>query len=146
MPDPNSVELAKLYSQEFYAKVKSLLNPDGVVVIQSGSPWHAPETFWCIQRTMAAVGLDPVPYHHNTPSFGDWGWWIASNSLPANELHQRLENLQTFSVPTEMVSARHFDPALSFLGGWSDAVNTEVSTLMNPVVFRLYTYEDWKND
>lgn len=146
LPDPNSIELAKLYSQEFYGKVKRILSPDGIMVVQSTSPYHAKETYLCIQRTIAATGLATMPYHDNVPSFGDWGWIIASPTMSPEQLHDRAYNLDSFQVETREVDAINMQRALVFDKGWLDSTNTEVSTLMKPVVFDYYTYEAWRVD
>jgi spermidine synthase len=78
MPDPDDVATAKLYSVEFYGLVKRALRPNGRMVVQSGSPYFAPRSFWCIEKTIRAAGLATVPYHVDVPSFGDWGYVLAS--------------------------------------------------------------------
>ena len=72
-PDPNSVELAKLYSREFYLKLRRILSNGGIMAVQSTSPYHSKEAFLCVRRTLASAGYETVPYHDNVPSFGDWG-------------------------------------------------------------------------
>lgn len=146
LPDPNSIELAKLYSLDFYSKVAQVLAPDGVVVVQSTSPYHAKETFLCIQRTMAAAGLATTPYHDNVPSFGDWGWILGSTTMSPDALHDRANSLDSFQVETREVEAANMQRALIFNRGWLESSNTEVSTLMRPVVFDYYTYEAWRVD
>ena len=47
-PDPNSHDLAKLYSREFYGALMKRLAPNGIVIQQSTSPIHAKEAFLCI--------------------------------------------------------------------------------------------------
>ena len=78
MPDPDSPPTAKLYSQEFYGLAAARLTPEGLMVVQAGSPYFAPDAFWCIERTIAAVGLQTTPYHADVPSFGDWGFVLAA--------------------------------------------------------------------
>jgi spermidine synthase len=78
MPDPDSVGTAKLYSQEFYSLLTNVLAPGARVVVQAGSPSWAPNTFWCIEAGMAAAGLRTLPYHVDVPSFGDWGFVLAT--------------------------------------------------------------------
>lgn len=77
-PDPDDVPTAKLYSVEFYGLLKRALAPGARVVVQAGSPFFAPRSFWCIERTMREAGLATVPYHVDVPSFGDWGFVLAS--------------------------------------------------------------------
>lgn len=78
-PDPNNFSLGKLYSDTFYRTVKRALKPDGVVVIQSTSPYVAKNSYWCVVNTLQSVGFHTTPYHAYVPSFGDWGYVIASN-------------------------------------------------------------------
>lgn len=87
LPDPSHPDLNKLYSRSFYVKVKQLLSNDGVMVVQSTSPFHAKHAFMSIAKTIkAAQWRDVQQYHFNVPSFGQWGWTIATlNGLPAKQ-------------------------------------------------------------
>ena len=78
LPDPDQPATAKLYSQEFYGLAARALAPGGRLVVQAGSPYFAPEAFWCIDATVASVGLRTTTYHVDVPSFGDWGFVLAS--------------------------------------------------------------------
>ena len=79
LPDPSHPDLNKLYSARFYAKLKTLLAGDGAMVVQSTSPYHAKNTFLSIGKTVKYAGFQNVEqYHHNVPSFGEWGWTIAT--------------------------------------------------------------------
>ena len=81
LPDPSHPDLNKLYSARFYAKLKSLLTGDGALVVQSTSPYHAKNTFLSIGKTVKYSGfLNVEQYHHNVPSFGEWGWTIATKN------------------------------------------------------------------
>lgn len=82
-PDPDTASLAKLYSVEFYSMVRHALAPDGRVVVQSGSPFFAPNTFWSIEASMREAGLATTPYHVDVPSFGDWGFVLARSPTEA---------------------------------------------------------------
>lgn len=80
LPDPNNSSLARLYSKEFYKLVKSRLSRQGVIVTQSTSPFFSPEAYWCIKETLKVAGYNHInPYHGYVPSFGDWGFMLASN-------------------------------------------------------------------
>ncbi len=78
MPDPDETATAKLYSEEFYGLVRAHLAPGGRSVVQAGSPYFAPRSYWCINSTVRAAGLATVPYHVDVPSFGDWGFVLGS--------------------------------------------------------------------
>jgi spermidine synthase len=78
LPDPNNFSLGKLYTRAFYRLLATRLAPDAVFVVQSTSPYLAPQAYWCIVRTLEAAGLTALPYHVHVPSFGDWGYVLAS--------------------------------------------------------------------
>lgn len=79
LPDPSHPDLNKLYSVHFYAKLNQLLVGDGAISIQSTSPYHAKDAFITVKNTLAAAGFPNVEqYHDNVPSFGEWGWTIAT--------------------------------------------------------------------
>ncbi|MBN1970603.1 MAG: polyamine aminopropyltransferase [Candidatus Delongbacteria bacterium] len=137
-PDPNSVELSKLYSVEFYARLKSKLSRNGVIVQQSTSPYHANEAFLCIGKTMEAVGFSTRPYHQNVPSFGEWGFWLGANSV---------EILQDFIVQADKLKEDKeskfftdeiFKSSMIFGKGILDKNSVEVNTILNNVIFRYY--------
>jgi spermidine synthase len=78
MPDPDETATAKLYSEEFYGLVRAHLAPGGRMVVQAGSPYFAPKAYWCIASTVRAAGLAITPYHVDVPTFGDWGFVLAT--------------------------------------------------------------------
>ena len=77
-PDPNNFALGKLYSSAFYRLLEKRLSARGLMVIQSTSPFYARQSFWCVVTTLEDVGLKTAPYHAMVPSFGEWGFIIAS--------------------------------------------------------------------
>lgn len=143
-PDPDQVELAKLYSREFYRALSNSLSPEGVVAIQATSPFHAKEAFLCVGRTMQAGGLAVVPYHANVPSFGDWGWYIASASRDAPALRASLEGIQSFPVPVRHLTPDLVDASLAFGQGSLTARFTGINSVMEPVLLQYYVHEAWK--
>lgn len=77
-PDPSSFALGKLYSVPFFGMLKKHLSQNGLVVVQSTSPFFAPHAYWTIDATLRDVGLSTWPYHAYVPSFGEWGFILAS--------------------------------------------------------------------
>jgi spermidine synthase len=77
-PDPSNFSLGKLYSTSFYALLDKALSASGYAVIQSTSPLVARKSFWTVVRTVEEVGLTATPYHAHVPSFGEWGFIVAS--------------------------------------------------------------------
>ncbi len=79
-PDPSNHSLGKLYTTSFYALLKRRLSARGLAVIQSTSPLYARRSFWCVVATLEAAGFEATPFHALVPSFGEWGFIVASNA------------------------------------------------------------------
>ena len=97
-PDPSNFSLGKLYSVPFYRLLGRHIDPQGLMVIQSTSPWYAPNAFWSINETLKVAGQKTWPYHLYVPSFGEWGFVLASKQkafLPPS----------TFKVPVRFLDA-----------------------------------------
>lgn len=87
LPDPNNISLSRLYSNVFYQLLKTHLSQNGVIVTQATSPLFARKAFWSIEETLQqsinmADGMEEtwftLPYHVYIPSFGEWGFVMAS--------------------------------------------------------------------
>jgi len=79
-PDPSNYSVGKLYTTSFYREVARVLEPGGVVVVQATSPFVARKAYWCVVRTLDAEGFATRPYHALVPSFGDWGFVLATRT------------------------------------------------------------------
>jgi spermidine synthase len=110
-PDPSSFALGKLYSVPFYGILKKHVAANGLIVVQSTSPYFAPHAYWTIDATLREVGLRTYPYHAYVPSFGEWGFILASpqqNYVPPTQyrLPMRYLNVDTtremFIFPPDM--------------------------------------------
>lgn len=77
-PDPSSFALGKLYSVPFYGMVKKHIAANGLIAVQSTSPFFAPHAYWSVDATLREVGMRTYPYHVYVPSFGEWGFILAS--------------------------------------------------------------------
>jgi len=77
-PDPSNYSLGKLYTSAFYRLLERRLAARGMAVIQATSPLYARRSFWCVVETLESVGLKTAPYHALVPSFGEWGYILAS--------------------------------------------------------------------
>ena len=138
LPDPDDTNLAKLYTQEFYGMVGRLLEPGGRMVVQAGSPFFAPEAFWCVEATVAAAGFDVAPYHVDVPSFGDWGFVLGRADAAVDALRvpgvvaDELAFLdqQTLEASTVFSKDRR-------------RVDVEVSTLLKPSILE-YQLRGWR--
>jgi spermidine synthase len=79
-PDPNSFSLGKLYTTRFFQQLRQHLHEKSVIAIQCTSPLMAPRSYWCIINTLEAAHYQVSPYHAPVPSFGVWGYALASPS------------------------------------------------------------------
>jgi len=77
-PDPTNFALGKLYTTAFYAQLDQHLAASGYAVVQTTSPLMARKSYWTVATTIEAVGLTTTPYHAHVPSFGEWGFILAS--------------------------------------------------------------------
>lgn len=140
LPDPDDVATAKLYSVEFYALVRNVLSAGGRTVVQAGSPYFAPKSFWCVERSMREAGLGTTPYHVDVPSFGDWGFVLADAGAgrggPSLEL--------AADVPSLRYLDRSVLAASTAFGVDRRRLPVEASTLIRP---RILDYEnsEWRN-
>ena len=89
-PDPTNFAIGKLYTNSFYALLDRRLAASGYAVVQTTSPLIARQSFWSVVTTIESVGLSSMPYHAHVPSFGEWGFviasrrpWHAPGALPA---------------------------------------------------------------
>lgn len=132
-PDPSNFSLGKLYTNTFYRLIRKALNHDGVVVVQSTSPFVARKSFWCVVNTLQSVGLRTMPYHTYLPSFGEWGYIIATEGY--FRMPQSFISDLRFVTPESARSMMEFPPDMG-------PVETEVNRLNNQVLVR-YFEEEW---
>jgi spermidine synthase len=133
-PDPTSYALGKLYTTAFYKLLERHLNENGIAVVQATSPLYARRSYWCVVTTIESAGLNASPYHVYVPSFGEWGFVIASKrsyAIPSVKL-SGLRFVTTEILP----SFFQFPPDMS-------RVQTEVNHLNNQILVRYYESE-WR--
>ena len=80
LPDPDTVDIARLYTVEFYKKVARRLSVGGVMITQASSPWVQRNSFWGVGSTLSEVFSSVKAVYSQVPSFGPWGYMMASNS------------------------------------------------------------------
>lgn len=100
-PDPTNFSLGKLYSTAFYTLLDQHLSSSGYAVIQTTSPLIARRSYWTVANTLEAVNLRTAPYHAHVPSFGEWGFIIASRRpyVMPRALPEGLRFLDAKSLP-----------------------------------------------
>jgi spermidine synthase len=134
-PDPTNYSLGKLYTTAFYRAVARHLSAQGMVVVQSTSPMFARDSFWCIANTLKQAGLKTFPYHVYVPSFGEWGFVLASNHdyTPPTSLPAGLRFIDVKGIPALF----QFPPDMAPLAIPPNQLNDQV-------LVRLYD-QDWKD-
>ncbi|UUO22742.1 polyamine aminopropyltransferase [Colwellia sp. M166] len=138
LPDPSHPDLNKLYSVNFYARLKQLLAGDGLIGIQSASPYHAKNAFIAIGKTVQAAGYSTVQqYHDNVPSFGEWGWTIA-NKMGAAPL-TRLKALTELPIPHHWLTLPLVTNAFEFSQDfYQDSDKVPINYLGSHAIYQLH--------
>ncbi|WP_019672010.1 spermidine synthase [Psychrobacter lutiphocae] len=137
LPDPSQYSLAKLYSESMYHLVAQHLNAEGLVVVQSTSPYYAPRSFWSINKTLQLAGFKTTPYHTYVPSFGEWGFIVASVG-------------KKFVPPTKYeVPVRYLTPEVSremfVFAPDMQPIEVEPNTLDRQILVHYYL-QDWSDE
>ena len=107
------------------------------MVTQATSPFYATDAFWCIFHTIeAAVKFDAkrlkaIPYHVNVPSFGEWGFIMASvQPIDIQALDVR--------VPTRFLNRPSLRAMYSFGRDLRAQTEPQINRLDHPVVYEYY--------
>lgn len=132
-PDPSNFSLGKLYTTTFYQRLRRSMSADAAVVVQSTSPFVARKSFWCVEATLRACGLQTEPYHAFVPSFGEWGFILAS-AKPLTEPAKLPEGLRFMNAAT-LEQLTQFPPDIA-------RVAVETNHLSNQALVR-YFEEEW---
>ena len=135
LPDPSNFSLGKLYSVPMYRLVARHLAPGGKIAVQATSPYFAPNAYWSIVATLEAAGLHTAPYHLYVPSFGEWGFVLAS--VDAN-----LTPPEHYRIPTQYLDRTttaqmfHFPPDMARRAVEPNHLNTQILVS--------YFEQDWR--
>jgi spermidine synthase len=132
-PDPNNYGVGKLYTTAFYRLLSRHISRDGLVVVQATSPLFARQSYWCIAETMHQAGLTTYPYHLYVPSFGEWGFVLASldgGYTPPTTLPPHLRYLTVAELPRMFQFAADMQP-----------VAVEPNRLNTQILVRYYEQE-----
>ena len=99
LTDPDT-PASQLYTAEFFASVKRLLNPGGAMVLHTGTPVFAPQVVRNIYQSLAGHFKVVAPYGLYIPLYGAyWSMAVCSDQLdprqlPFAETGQRLQALK----------------------------------------------------
>ena len=137
LPDPSNESVARLYSTAFYKLVQSKLSASGVFATQATSVFHTRNSFWCIVESLKASGFQEVhPYHVYVPSFGDWGFVLASNQTIETQAAQ-------LEVPARLLDSTFMQKMFYFEQDIENPGNILPNKMDQPELLN-YFLEDWE--
>lgn len=132
-PDPSNYSLGKLYSLQFYRELKKITTPETFISVQTTSPYFAPKSFWCIEKTISEIFKNVSAYHTYVPSFGEWGFCLASDSALNRKINHRPDRLKFYDYRFSQMA--YFSKDMI-------AENVEINRLDNQILVR-YFDEEW---
>jgi spermidine synthase len=145
LPDPSHPDLNKLYSTYFYNRLRHLLSGDGVLAVQSTSPFHARKAFISVGKTLEEAGFKSVEqYRQNVPTFGEWGWTLGTKR--GQPVSRRLEQVTQLNIPDPYVTLGLMQAAFEFPAGFYNASETIKANHLGSGVIYQYHREAWARD
>ncbi len=147
LPDPRTVELARLYSLEFYTLCRRNLRPNGIMITQAGSPYYAAESFRSILKTIEAADFSAIPLHNQILTMGEWGWVLAVNNpdLTDQTIINALRKHDFSNAETRWLNDEAINMITSF--GKDFFINPNDSIKINkvhdPVLYRYFLKGSW---
>lgn len=143
LPDPNNEALNKLYTKEFYSLLRNHLAPGGYTSIQSTSPVFSTKAFWSINKTVASTGLNTRSYHLDVPSFGNWGFTLASRNkidLSSIDINVKTKYLTSHIAQTLFYFGKDTDSKIKEGDGYYEI---PINRMNRPTLISLY-HKAWK--
>jgi len=149
LPDPDSIDLMHVYSENFYRLLKHHLRKGGIMVTQAGSPYFSRKAFLCILKTIKTSGFTTLAYHNQIPTMGEWGWVLGAKDSDIDEdrLRELAMQLRFDAIDTRflnrdaMISMVHFGKGILDTG---QIDQIQVNTELNPVLYRYYHSGTWE--
>ncbi|MGB1043300.1 MAG: polyamine aminopropyltransferase [Tenacibaculum sp.] len=140
LPDPNNVDLNKLYTKEFYNLCNLKLKKEGVFITQAGSPYYATKAFYCIDKTLKASGFKTVPMRNQVLTLGEWGWIMATKQqLKSTEI----TTLDFSKLKLKWLSSNALPSLISFGKPLADTTAVKVNTIFSPKLYTYYRNGNW---
>ncbi len=140
LPDPNNVDLNKLYTKEFYYLCKQNLSDNGILITQSGSPYYATKAFYCIEKTLRAAGFKTIPMHNQVLTLGEWGWIIGTKQSISK---QRLAQVDVSNMDLKWFTNNSVNQITSFGKTLVDTTGIKVNTIFSPKLYTYYKQGNW---
>ena len=140
LPDPNNVDLNKLYTKEFYTICHNHLADEGTFITQSGSPYYATKAFYCIEKTLRTSGFHTLPMHNQILTLGEWGWILAKKT----PLHKEdLETIDFKNLRLKWLNKEVLPAITSFGKPLVDTTGIKINTIFEPTLYTYYKQGNW---
>lgn len=146
LPDPRNVELARLYSLEFYIMCHQHIQPDGTILTQAGSPYYAARSFKCIDKTMEAAGFSTLKMHNQILTMGEWGWVLGKKDVvDRKQAIYALQNVRYDKLQTKWLNEEAICYITSFGKDFFDSSRepVKINKIFNPVLYKYYLDGSW---
>ncbi len=143
LPDPLDLELNQYYTTEFYQLCYEALRAKGVVMTQAGSPYYAPEAFYCINRTVKAAGFSTLLLHNQVLTLGEWGWVLGIKGKEKHQVQKQLFNAPFDAVQTKWLNQEAVHMMTAFVKQTLEDDST-INDLKKPIVHIYYTTGTWQ--
>lgn len=144
-PDPRSIDLSRLYSKEMYNLVYWRLRARGVFITQAASPYYTTKAYRCIEKTLQAAKFNVLPIRNHIYTFGEWGWMVATKSLPTDVMKQKILKTDVSKIETKFLTNESL-PLLTTFGKdivEIDSSDIVVNSIYNPILYRYYGEGNW---
>jgi len=140
LPDPNNVDLNKLYTKEFYKLCYYNLNEEGTFITQSGSPYYATKAFYCVDKTLKSAGFETLPLHNQILTLGEWSW-ILGKKQPISKV--TLNRIDLKDLKLKWLTQDAFSALSAFGKPLADTTGIEVNTIFSPKLYIYYKQGNW---
>ena len=140
LPDPNNVDLNKLYTKEFYTLCYKALNDQGTFITQSGSPYYSTKAFYCVEKTLRAANFNTLPLHNQVLTLGEWGWIIGKKEKIQPK---DVEAITLKDIKLKWLTKQSL-PALTHFGKpLADTTGIKINTIFTPTLYTYYKAGNW---
>jgi spermidine synthase len=81
---PSTLADCGLFTRDWFEKLRTHLEPGGILALNGLSPDQTPAAFWCVYQTLRSAGFAALPGRSRVPSFADlgygvWGFFLGSD-------------------------------------------------------------------
>ncbi len=141
LPDPNNVDLNKLYTKEFYRLCYNSLDAKGTFITQSGSPYYATKAFYCIDKTLKNSGFYTLPLHNQILTLGEWSWIIGKKEPISPKV---LSKINLTRLDLKWLNNNSMSALSSFGKPLVDTTGIKINTIFNPKLYLYYKEGNWE--